>query len=149
MTDYTLLKQADAELGIEDIEAAAAELSRHGQTVTVDVTSRDAREILLGTGQYGLLHIVADTELTSDATAQQKQLRVLAIEAVAVLDKAEVIAFANPTKAVQIRTAFTMLVQAGIVSQTSADAIVALSQQWRPDFPGGVTVGDLQTVRSM
>lgn len=149
--DYQKLRDADAALRIIDPQSAADALNAQVNTILRDVPCTDARSILLTTGEYGALVLLSRKDPSSVAGDGKppSSLVAAAITAIATLDNVTVLQATDPTKWAAVQQMIGAFVQAGVVSQVSADALLALRSHNIPIWPVVVTNNDVIGARAL
>lgn len=144
--DYAALAHADAALGPVDPAEAAAALNAQAVAEVRDVPCRDARAVLLATGEYGALVLLSRRTPGPDAPAA---LVAAAITAVATLDTSEAIRAGDEGAWRAIQAMLGAFVDAGALSAASRDALLAMRTVSRPVWPVVLTGHDVATARSL
>lgn len=134
---YPELKAADAALGIDDPEQAAAALSAQTVTVTMDIATADARAVLLLSGEWFKVKQLAKMPLSGASPPSPQDQAVAAADiCIDTLTLTEALHFADDVQWQAAQPMIQGLLAAGVVSPASAAAWVALRTKtmlvWAP-----------------
>lgn len=153
---YAALKQAIAVLSptpASDIEAAAA---LNAQTVTLDpqdVNTGDAAQILRATATgelFALYQLSLKSPSGTSPPSTQDQQIAAAWTTYQTLTNSDVLAVADPTRWAICQSVLTLLGPsgAGVISQSSLDAITSLRTPTTPKWDRVITTDDIAATRS-
>lgn len=142
---YQQLKDADAALGIDDPAQAAAALNAQTDTVLVDVSAADARAVLLITGEWFKVKQLAKQPLTGGPADQVIAAADICIDT---LTLASTLPTGDPAQWEAMQPMIQGLLAAGVVSQSSVDAWVAMRSRTMPKWQPALDAGHIQTARA-
>ena len=132
--------------GLSGTETAlATALNAQTHAVDVDISGNDCRSILLRTGEWGGLVMLANTAPTATIPAQLVGAAIVARDTLA-SDLA--IQIHNPAVADGVGQMLGALVQASIISAASQAAMLALGTVTQPVWQPALTAGDIQTAKA-
>jgi hypothetical protein len=142
---YEELKAADAELGIEDPEEAAAALNAQTKTVTRDVPNKKIRDIITQDLQYSGIVLLAEER---DYTVTPQEIVATAIWALyfITIDGVTIAEGKNTARWDQVVSFFDVLPP---VTDDSMQAIRALRTEVVPLWQPPVDAGHIQTARTL
>jgi hypothetical protein len=123
----------------------AAALNAQTHEVAVDISGRDCKSLLLQTGEWGALCILADPTMTPNLRAD---VRAAAIVARDTLLQDLAIQIHVPAVAAGVAQMLGALVQAGVISAASQAAMLALGTVTQPVWNPPLTAGDIQTAKA-
>ena len=146
--EYQFLKDADARLSpaIPDPAAAAAALNRQTRKFTVDVTTTDARAILLASGEYAVIKLLSEVR---DYGTTPRELVLAGITAITTLDSNKTVLANDSLAWAGVLRILGVFVDTGLVSPITRDGIVALRQVDRPIWPVVLTANDIIAARNL
>lgn len=146
MWRYADLRAALAGMeGLTDAEAATA-LCGTNRTVVVDVPTRDARALLLATGEWGGLVRLARSQPSAD---RPEAIIAAAITAEDTLRMTEVLETTKPEAWAAVQAMVAALAGAGVISAASAAALLALREVPVPVWWPAPTEHDVARARAM
>jgi hypothetical protein len=147
------LKEADAELGIDDPAAAAETLNAQTVSVTVDVLPSDLRAVLWRTFEYGKLDYLYHAGARGDFSAYPTVPGLTSADLFAAI--ATMLSFLGSDRPIRtdaeedwrvVLTQVGTLAAVGLFQQSTLAKVSALRTQERPRWV--TTAGELQTVRA-
>ncbi|MDB5849796.1 MAG: hypothetical protein JWP29_3548 [Rhodoferax sp.] len=149
MTDYAALKAADAALPDAPlpVDEAAAALNAQTRAVTIDIASRDAREVLLVSGEWGGVVILSNS---APSTSLPAQIVGAAIVLRDTLTLTETLHTSDDAVVAKVGTLLGALGSqgAGVLSDTTISTLLGMRNVTRPVWQPAVTAGDIQTARA-
>lgn len=141
---YAQVKAACAGMAGTETEIAAA-LNAQTKQADVNISGNDCRSILLRTGEWGALVMLANTAPSATIPAQLVGAAIVARDTLA-SDLA--IEIHNSAVAAGVAQMLGALVSAGVISATSQAAMLALGTVTQPVWVPALTAGDVQTAKA-
>ena len=142
---YADIQAALAGVPAGDETSQAAALNAQTAAVQVDISGNDCRSILLRTGEWGALVMLANSAPSATLPAQMVGAAIVARDTLA-SDLA--IQIHNPAVAAGVAQMLGALVQAGVISAASQSAMLALGTVTQPVWQPALTAGDIQTAKA-
>jgi hypothetical protein len=145
-TFYAALKDAVDALGAtnDPVAVAAALNAQTGDPVAVDIPTKEARQVVLLTGEWYKIKQLSKQPLTGSV----KDLSIVAADVcIDTLTLTDTIHAADAENWAAIQRMMGALVQAGVVSQASADAWAAMRMHTPPKWDRIITDQDVIAVK--